>query len=271
VKQYKYNELAYAEKIYKNGFQTNSLMVELRLLALYYKDILELKPKQRKIELYKFCKKYIPDFNEAKYYSLLNSVLRTVTKKNQKLITIEKVNVYQDELNYILELDLPYDFKKVMFTFLVQIKLNRIANKIRYGKENNNISFRGGNAKYNNIKNMANIPVKIKINDDIVYFLAKENLVTIMYNGLIKLDYINNCKEVGNIVIEIKNYEDVGWYLDWYTNQQKMILCEECNRPFRKRTNKQIYCSDECFNNHRREYKAKKERERRKKLRSVDK
>ena len=45
-------------------------------------------------------------------------------------------------------------------------------------------------------------------------------------------------------------------------------ICKYCGKPFTKRHNRQVYCSDSCRLNARREQKARYQRERRKRIRS---
>lgn len=240
---YKYAELEYAKLIYSKGFQTKHRPTELRLLALYMKEELELKPKERSVQLYTFCQKWIPDYNRARYFKVINRALMQATKKGQKLVTIDKINIYQCEIEYINNLEIDYNFKKVLFTFLVQMKLNKEIYEYKNEKPYTSIYFKGGKAKYTNIKKMSNIPVKLDINDDVIYFLAQTELVTILHNGLIVLNFIKECKETGDIAVEVKDYENVGLYFDLYNHNSKIKLCEHCNNPFRQTKSDIKYCS----------------------------
>ena len=242
IKNYKYNELEYAQLIYNNGFQTNYIPTELRLLVLYYKEVLKLKPKQRSEQLYEFCEKHMPDYKRAKYFKIINKALKQGSKKEQKLVNIEKINIFQSELDYINSLEIKYDFKKVLFTFLVQMKLNKFIYEYKNEKPYTSKYFKGGSIKYNNIKKMANLNNSININDDIIYFLNDIGLVKTLHKGLIVLNYLDNCSETGDIAIDIKDFENVGWYLDFYNGLKGMVLCKYCGQPF-KQTNHDIsYC-----------------------------
>jgi hypothetical protein len=148
---YKYNELEYAELVLKNGFQTKHIPTELRLLVLYFRDVLKLKPKQREKMIYAFCEKYIPEFKKEKYFKRINKALRFAFKKDQKLIDIYKVNIYQSEMGYINSLDIKYEYKKVLFTFLITYKINKFIYEYKNNKEYNSYYFKGGLKRYNNI------------------------------------------------------------------------------------------------------------------------
>lgn len=273
---YKYNEHKYAELINQNGFLTKHIPTELKLLAIYYRDILELKPKERLEKMYLFCQKHIPDFNKAKYFKIVNRAYKQSLKTENKLITINSIPIYEDEVNYINSLNLSIDHKKVLFALLVYKKLCRSVYNIRHSedtekKEYNMIFFNGGNKTYNNIKNISKISSKYKLNDDIIYDLSQYELertddntvylVTIMNKGLILLNYIDYIKETGNIAVEVKNFNNIGWYLDYYNHADKMKLCKYCNQPFKKSSNRQEFCSNECFDMHRKSYKTNKQKE----------
>lgn len=243
TKNYKYNELEYARLIYNKGFQTKHIPTELRLLVLYYKEVLKLKPKQRMEMIYDYCEKNMPDYKRAKYFKMINKALNQANKNEQKLITVENIKIYQGELDYINSLDIEYNFKKVLFTFLVQMKLNKVVYEYKNEKPYNSRYFKGGSIKYNNIKNMANLENNISINDDIIYYLNQYKLVTILHKGLIELNYLEYCKEDGDVIIEVKNYDNIGWYFDYYNNLPKMNLCKHCHQPFKQTRSNIEYCS----------------------------
>ena len=261
---YKYNELAYAEEIYNKGFLTKYFPTELKLLVLYYRDILELKPKEREYRIYEFCKKYIPNFRKEKFYKTINRALTAGLKKDQKLITIPKIDIYKSEIDYLNSLDINQEYKKVMFTFLVQYKINKMIYEYKYDKEFNSYYFKGGKKKYNNIKKISNISSKILLNDEIINSLGSLSYVTILHNGLIYLDYLDNCNEEGDIAFSITDYDNIGLYLDYYNNIKGVTKCEVCEEIIKMKNNRQKYC-ESCWT----EVNKEKTKENMKKLRNV--
>jgi DNA-directed RNA polymerase subunit RPC12/RpoP len=245
-KQYKYNEREYAKLIYNKGFQTKYFKTELKLLALYLRDI-GLTVKQRTEYIYDFCRKYIPEFHEAQYFGLLDSAIKYSQNKNRQFVNIDSIPIYKAEIDYINGItDVDYNSKRVLFTLLVQKKLDNLTYYYRNGKESKSINFKGGNQKYNKLKQMANIPKNIKINDEIVYNLNELGYIEIKYAGLIKLTYINNIqyKENDEIIIEVINYDKTGLYFDYYNNLDKVRLCKYCNEPFIQTASNQQYCEE---------------------------
>lgn len=242
---YKYNELAYAEEIYNKGFLTKYFATEMRLLVLYYRDILDFKPKEREFKIYEFCKMYIPNFRKEKFYKTINRALNTGMKKEQKLISISNMDIYKAELDYINSLDINQEYKKVMFTFLVQLRLNKMIFEYRHDGEEYNMSyFKGGIKKYSNIKKMSNIPVKMLLNDEVINSLEKLDLVTIVHKGTILLDYIKNCKQEGDVAFTITDFDNIGLYLDWFNGENKIIKCENegCEELFKQSNHTHKYC-----------------------------
>ncbi len=254
---YKYNELDYAKKIYNDGFQTKHIPTELRLVATYMRRYLDMKPKILREKMYEFCSTNIPNYNRAKHYKIINKAINQATKKGSTLIKVDKILVYDFEIDYINKLDVLYDIKdyvydckKVVFTLLCQMKLNKEISRIKNGTESKGIYFKGGNQKYNLLKKMSKIPDKIKINDDIIYELGQRGIVEILFNGLIKLNFMEDISKLGgskdasDVAIEIINYDNIGWYFDYYNNTQKMQLCKYCGQPFKQTKKDIMYCSE---------------------------
>lgn len=243
---YKYNETAYAELIFKKGFQTKYMPTELKLLVLYLRDVLKLKPKQREEFIYQFCQKYIPNFKKEKFFKIINKSLKNALKKDQKLIDIDKIDIYKSEIDYINSLDINYEYKKVLFTFLVQYKLNKKIYEYKFDKPYNNLYFQGGKKKYNNIKKMSNIPVKMNINDEVINELSNSDLIEILHKGIIKLNYLKECLSEMNdeVAISVLNFDNIGYYLDYYNGNSKIIKCENCNKLIKKTCNKTKYCKE---------------------------
>ncbi len=242
---YKYDEISYAEKIYQSGkFLTKYYPTEMRLLALYCRDVLNMKPLQRKEEIIKFCENSIPLFNVAKYYKIINYAIKKSRDNNQLLIRVEQIDVYKNEIDYIMSLDIQYNYKKILLAFLVQMKLNKYIYETRNKKPYDTLYFKGGRKKYQNIKNMANVPVSLKINEDAIYEMAhnQTGIITLLHSGLIILDFIENCVSNGEVAFLIKDFENVGWYLDYYFQNPKIKLCEKCDNPFYMNSNSQKYC-----------------------------
>lgn len=254
---YKYNELEYAKLIYDKGFQTKHIPTELRLLVIYMRDILNMKPKERREKLYEYCELNIPNYNRAKYFKIINRALQQATKKTNKLITIKEINIYQNEVDYINSIHLSDNHKKVLLALLVHKKLSKVVYDIKNADNNDKKEykmafFNGGTKVYNYIKKISNIPESLRINDDIIHDLLnyklndadEKYLITSLHKGLIILNFIDELKEIGEVIIEIRNFNNVGWYLDYYNKIDNIKLCKYCNQPFKQTKNDILYCNE---------------------------
>jgi len=238
----KYNEKEYAEYIYKHGFLTNHRPYELKLLVKYFKSLGH-KPKARKDMLYDFCEKYIDKFSKAKYFKIINTALSYGGKKHNNLIVIENINITKEELYCITEQPIEHNLKKVMFTLLVQNKINKAKCMISFGKSSEYNFFGGTNLKYKEIKEIAKLPVSFNVNSAI-HSLNDINLIEIKTRGKIDLSFIYKIAKSDDIKIIITKFDDIGWYFDYYCSENKIIKCEVCGKFVKATNNKIKYCKE---------------------------
>lgn len=259
---YKYNELEYAKKIYNEGFQSiNHIPTELRLVATYMRRYLDYNPKQLRISLYDWCEKHIENYNKVIYYKIINKAINQAVKKNSTLVVLDCIKIYQQEMNYILnspiltedDSGIEYNCKKLMFSLLCQMKINKEIYKMKSDDDDTKrygIYFKGGQKKYTALKKIAKLPEKVKINEDIIHTLYLSNLVTPLYGGLMRLDFMNDINNIelnGNdAIITVTEFDKIGWYFDLYNAEHKITLCEVCGTLFKNRTknSNQKYCTN---------------------------
>ena len=123
---FKYHDTARAEFLIKNGLDGSQYIFnDMRILALYYRDILGYKHKKRKEELLNFLKNNIADFNEVLYLRNINRALNIAKNKKKKLIDIDYINVYKSEIDYINSLDVNENTKKYYLRCLLKLKYLR--------------------------------------------------------------------------------------------------------------------------------------------------
>lgn len=239
--KYKYDEFTYVSKLLKEGFQTHHDYTEMCLIAAYCRDILQMNLKEQKKYLIEFCKKHVDDFNYVLWYKKINRVMN-FSSKNIPLVTVPYVNIYEGELNYINFFDIEYNHKKLMFTFLTYMKLDYHYRMLREGKDYKNKIFRGGKEKYNHIKKIANISLKFSDYMHLLHSLNQSGYIKVLHSGKIALEYLSDCHEAGKAVMQVKDYNNIGWYFDYYNGIPRMNLCDECSQPFKKEANSQVYC-----------------------------
>lgn len=267
---YKYTELDYAKEIYENGLLSKQHMpTELRLLATYMRRVLNNKPKKLREEMYRWCESHISGYQKELYYKAINSAIQKACQKNSMLVNIKNVDFYKYELDYINNLYImsdidtqkeskfSYDCKKILFTLLFQIKMTILITYVKHADTSAEYSgkyFKGGQRKYTELKKLARLPEKIRIHEDIMNTLWINGLISPIYNGIIKLDFMDNIYERQNnsaapdtdVVLQIKDFDAVGWYFDYYNHDKKIAFCKECGKIYKKTSNRQAYCSDKC-------------------------
>lgn len=285
---YKYTELDYAKNIYENGFQSDQHRpAELRLVATYMRRVLDYKPKRLREEMYKWCESNITGYKRELYYKMINSAINKACKKGSMLINVESIDFYKYEMDFINDLyimkdidekgesEFTYECKKLLFTLLFKMKVNKFFTETKSSDpdfEYNGKYFKGGQKKYTELKKLAKLPEKVRINEDIINTLWVNGLVTPMFNGLVKLNFMEELYEIEkkkdldkSIVIQIKDFDSVGWYFDYYNQDKKIQFCKCCGKIFKKKSNRQECCSEECS----KEIDREKAKERMKNIRNA--
>lgn len=246
MKNYKYREHECARTVLEHGFQTSHTGRELRLAAMYCREVFSLDKAGVRRKMTELCGKCLPDYNEARYYKLINYAVREAFKKGNILISIEEIQIYAGELDYIESLSLGREQKKVLLALLVCRKLSKEVFERKNSTPYTNICFGGGKAKYSELKKMSNIPTGLDINSDVISVLCWERLINVLHNGLITLDWIYNTSETGDVVLRITDFQNVGFYYDRLHGDRNIKECSVCGGLYRVRVNNQRYCCKEC-------------------------
>ena len=241
MNQYKYNEEEYAKHIESKGFLTQYHNYELTLLVKYWKKN-GIKPKERKEKIYEFCKEHIEKFNEVKYFRKINYVLNKGNRKDNPLIIINEIPITDNEFKYINKSDIEYDYKKILFSLLVSMKIKKEILRQKYGNQSD-FYFIGGTQKiFDEIFEMSKLPNIYEINSIINMF---ENLgyVDVRTKGKINLLFMNEIEKSDVILFEITTFDNIIYYFDFYNGDNKIIKCIECGKLIRQSRNKsKKYC-----------------------------
>lgn len=248
----KYNEIDYAKTIEEKGFLTNYHTYELTILIKYWKSQ-GIKPKQRKEKAYEFCEKYIENFNDVKYFKRINYALRKGSRRDNPLIIINNIPITDKEIEYINSSNIGYDYKKILFSLLVNMKIKKEICKLKYSNYSG-YNYIGGSQKvFNDILNTAKIPNMYKIND-IINILSQLDYIDVRTRGKINLLFIENIEDSDNIVLSINTYDNIGYYFDLYNGDKKIIKCIDCGKLIKQSKNKRKkYCS-ECWKEKQKEW-----------------
>ncbi len=256
-----YDELEYARNIYQNGFQSNYLPTQLRLLAIYMKTELGYKPRQLRAELTAFCQDRLPGYQPAVHYPAINKALRQAGQKGASLLHIKELPIYQWELDFLtayplcpqeqMTAALEYNCRKLMFTLLVRTRLRRLISLQKNYGENLCLYFKGGGREYRELKQEAKLPSSQDLHSGLIYHLAAAGAVTPMHDGLLRLDFMEeadraaecvSCSPTSEPAFSISHFNNAGWYYDYYNRLPRMKLCRHCGSPFKASGNRQLYC-----------------------------
>lgn len=246
MRNYRYKEHEYAVLVMNGGFQSAHYGRELRLLGMYLHEVYGLSGESLRQRLCEFCGKYLPDYNEAKHYSVINYAVKEVSKAKGGLISIDAVKIYEGELSYIESLDISPDCRKVMLALLVQRKLSAVVYERKNSAPYTNICWGGGKTKYSELKKASNLSSGVDIHTDIIGALGRMKLVNILHGGLISLDWIYNTSETGEVVMTVTDFDNIGLCYDRYRGDGTVKECNICKGLYRLRANNQRYCCKDC-------------------------
>lgn len=226
------------------------MKMELGFLAIYYRDK-GMTVEERKNEIYKLCEKHVEGFSRVKYFKVINSAINKSTKKKEKLIDIDSIEVYDAEVEYIDNLDLDYTYKKILFTLLVMNKL-RIKRIELYREEKydgDNYFNQGSNylkelmdssgVTKSELKKLGYENVNLLINE-----LNRLGLVESTVQRL-KLSFIDNISTSQKVSFKVSSYSGLGLYYDYHSEIKGIKKCARCEVPTKIKSNRTKYC-DEC-------------------------
>lgn len=253
MNQYKYNEEEYAKIIESKGFLTQYHTYELTLLVKYWKKK-GIKPKERKEKIYEFCKKHIEKFNEVKYFRKINYVLNKGNRKDNPLIIINNIPITDNEFKYINKSNIEYDYKKILFSLLVSMKIKKEILRQKYGNQSD-FYFIGGTQKiFDEIFEMSKLPNNIYEINSIINMFENLGYVDVRTKGKINLLFMNEIEKSDVIVFEIITFDNIIYYFDFYNGDEKIIKCIDCGTFIKQSKNKhKKYCKI-CWINHRNNY-----------------
>lgn len=243
---YKYDELAYAEEIFKKGFQSTFLRYELVVLVKYLK-YKKYSRSDTEVFLYNFCRNHIDGFNEVKYYKVIDGAIRDGRKKKNPLIIVQDIPIFTNELEYIDSLNVDHEHKKLLLSFLVKKKISLEIHKLISKDATISVYFEGSKKKFKEIFECANIVGKYKV-DFMVNKLVKENIVISTYNGDLILDFINKIELLDKsddiyYLLKPSEFDNAGIIFDCYKGVNKVTKCEVCGKIIKyKGKKKNKYC-----------------------------
>lgn len=257
--RYQYKERDYAQAILEKGFITSYVARELRVLVKYFKE-LGYKPSERKNKIVKFCKKHLPDYERETHFKMIDAVCNHGANKKNVIVQVDEITVYKNEIDYINNLDLSTDEKKIIFSLLCLNKISKELHIALGNEDANPNNYFGSSQEYKFLSATSKVNLKNnKVIHNIIGTLALKNLVEIAVKGKIKLKFIGEIHGISEEAIKIHTFDNIGLYYDEYMSLRKVKRCESCNSPVVVRSNKR-YC-EPCRKDLRLKYLAEKQKE----------
>ncbi|TCJ01114.1 hypothetical protein [Cytobacillus praedii] len=249
LNKYQYKDRDYINDIIEKGFTSKFINTELKLLAKYYQergnDETIMKDK-----LQSFCEKNLKGYNPAVHYKVINNAVSYGLNDKNKIIQINNISISQPELDYIDNLDLEHNYKRVVFTLLVLQRLFKNYLKIKDGEVKSDDYYFGGFKNYRDLVSVAKITFdkkkksKVKNVHDLIRLFHEKGIVQISNNGNIKLLFMYEIPMDDSEEVIVNDYNLIGYYYDLYHRENRVKECEECGVPIKTNSNKQIYCGD---------------------------
>ena len=178
---------------------------------------------------------YGNNFNRAYWKKIIASMVKDLKSKNIKMINIDNIKIYKEELEIIKSLE---DLKteKIAFTLLVYAKINNIVNKFSDGKINIPIT----NILKESLLRCGN---ESKILMSILYKLKYIKQSNTCDNTSLKINYLNEQGELAFIIDDLRDYQPITWYLE-YRLGLKYKKCEKCGKRFEVKSNNKVKCNE---------------------------
>ena len=182
-------------------------------------------------------KNYGKNYNKNYWSKYIDSTIKSLKKKENKMIDVDKVNIYKEELETIKSLN-DIRLEKLAFILLVYCKINKQVNPLI----NNKINIALTNILFESL---------IKRDDNSKILLNKLYKKEFIHQGnscdgtAIQILYIRNEGEIEFTIDDLRDYQPITWYLE-YRQGIKYKKCEKCGKRFEVKSNKNT-SQKKCF------------------------
>lgn len=241
-----YNEIAYAEKMIKEGFIGKSYTTDLFILSKYLRHVKEMKKQDHVDYIKDFCSKYLIDYNEVLMGNKIDRAIENGRKLKNKPLVIESIPLYKEELECINRLEISEDYKKILLSMLFSKKLSHEKARQLHSSTNESWYLGGNKKKYSEILKASKTKDRYNIHL-VISELIKLGILTSTYNSDIVLSFMDEV-ECGEVLYNVKptDFWCIGLYMDLYLDNKNVKLCDECNRIIKLPTknSNMKYCKD---------------------------
>ena len=179
-------------------------------------------------------KNYGKNYNKNYWSKYIDSTVKSLKKKENKMIDVDKVNIYKEELETIKSLN-DIRLEKLAFILLVYCKINKQVNPLI----NNKINIALTNILFESL---------IKRDDNSKILLNKLYKKEFIHQGnscdgtAIQILYIRNEGEIEFTIDDLRDYQPITWYLE-YRQGIKYKKCEKCGKRFEVKGKNNKYCN----------------------------
>ena len=180
-------------------------------------------------------KNYGKNYNKNYWSKYIDSTVKSLKKKENKMIDIDKVNIYKEELETIKSLN-NIRLEKLAFILLVYCKINKQVNPLINNKINiplYNILMESLIKRDNDSKLLLNELYKKE-------FIHQRNFCD---GTAIQILYIRNEGEIEFTIDDLRDYQPITWYLE-YRQGIKYKKCEKCGKRFEVKSNNKGRCNE---------------------------
>lgn len=246
-KESRYQQITYAEKIYTCGFQeSGTYAFQLKLLCVYLRDFLDMKPAQRQRFLIEFCQIYIPDYHRRREYQMIQKAVKYGLSRENMLIQLTGVDVYTDELEQIQTLVADSDIRKVMVAMFIKKKWDKEIFRLRHsGNEYRSYySYPVGTKTFKWAGRAGRIAKNIDIFSDVIKKMVEKGLIRFELKDNLTLLFMKDLTETGKVAFRVTDCDCAGLYYDRYCGEKRIGICAVCGRAFWKTNNVQKYCKE---------------------------
>ena len=180
-------------------------------------------------------REYGKNYNKTYWNKYIDSTIKSLKKKENKMIDVDKVNIYKEELEIIKSLN-DIRLEKLAFILLVYCKINKQVNPL--------------------INNKINIPLYNILMESLI---KRDNNGKLLLNELYKKEFIhqgNSCDgtaiqilyvrnegEIEFTIDDLRDYQPITWYLE-YRQGIKYKKCEKCGKRFEVKSNNKGRCNE---------------------------
>ena len=245
----KYKEIDYAKYILKERkLSKNEINYELGLVLRYMRnnDIVD---EQIMDTMEELITNTNPKAQSVTTNKTINRILKSgKAKKDITFSHVDSVKIYKQEIEYIKSQPIGLNFKKLLFTLLVLIKIERTIYSMRTDKED--VSFIGyrmnTRQRQASLRKRTNIPTHLRLAEDLMRELVREGYISysLRKDLVIICDFMEKIPEGKELIYELKDFQNIGLAYEMLSGESKVIECKECGSLTKANSNRTTYCKD---------------------------